>query len=477
MQLFSVGQRPIPGYEIIEDLGGSAFYRMWKVRSPDGSLRWWKEIDMVVGNAAIETRTLGLLVQLRHPNLNTLTNFWQLNDGKTLVIETEVPLYSLEDRLAECLRTGQGIPAAEAQQYVVQAAEGLDFLNAPQHQFQGGQVAIYHRSLRPECLLLFPDPSGTGTVCRISDFGLSKPVSDEVSQHSQGLVNYDYDPPEFFEGQTAPTSDQYSLAINYYRLRTGGLPFSGSMLEQLQARLNDTPNLQLLEEPERSIVRKALARSPRDRFENSMAFARQLVSNAPPGLESAIPAASVPRGAARTAPTMPARAPVPGPHGTPAPAAAPRMPMPTVSAASSERVVAGSPGGPSLGPAGGPSLGPARLTPMGSPGGVSTRAPPRPAAEPAGVVFHRPPAGTPPPAARPVAMEAPPMQEASAASARGPATATDLHVIRRKLTNVSPPPAMHDDGESVGEGRVPMVWVLAIVVLFLAVAIYILVQT
>lgn len=69
------------------------------------------------------------------------------------------------------------------------------------------------------------------------------------------------------------------------------------------------------------------------------------------------------------------------------------------------------------------------------------------------------------------------MQEASAAPPRGPATATDLHVIRRKLANVSPPPAMHDDGESVGEGRVPMVWVLAIVILFLAVAIYILVQT
>lgn len=295
-QVFVVGDQPVPGYTLIEDLGGSAFYKMWKVTAADGGQRVWKVVDLVVGNAAIETRTLGLLIQLKHENLNTLTNFWQLDDGKTLIIESEIAAMSLRDRLDQCKKEGQGLPVDELQKYLRQAAEGLDFLNSPRHEFQGSQVAIYHRALRPECLLLFPDDRG-GFVCKVSDFGLSKPVTDEVAQHSQGLLHYDYDPPEFFEGQTSPTSDQYALAINYFELRTGQLPFSGTMLQQLQARLNDNPSLGQMAEPERSIVRKALSRDPRQRYENCVAFADQLAKGEAPAGASPAPGARAPAAA------------------------------------------------------------------------------------------------------------------------------------------------------------------------------------
>jgi hypothetical protein len=275
-QVFVVGDEPVAGYKLLENISGTAFYRMWKVRAPNGALKMWKEIDLVVGNVAVETRLLGLLVKLRNPNLSTLTNFWQLNEGRTLVIETDFPDSSLRQRLEQCRRDGQtGIPAAELSEYLEQAAEGLDFLNSPQHEFEGKKVAVYHRALRPDCLLLFRDAAG-GYSCRVSDFGLAKPVSEADQAHSQGLMNYDYDPPEFFEGQTAATSDQYSLAINYYELRTGQLPFPGTMLEQLQARLSDSPNLTALVEPERSVVRRALMRDPSQRYSNSTEFIQQV---------------------------------------------------------------------------------------------------------------------------------------------------------------------------------------------------------
>lgn len=305
-QIFMVGDQPVPGYTLVEDLGGSAFYKLWRVKAADGSVRLWKVIDLVVGNAAIETRTLGLLIQLRHPHLNTLTNFWQLDDGKTLIIESETPKMSLRERLAQTRDSGEaGLAREELIDYIEQAAEGLDFLNAPRHQFQGSQVAIYHRALRPECLLLFD--KGNGPVCQVSDFGLSKPVTEEVAQHSQGLVHYDYDPPEFFEGQTTPTSDQYSLAIVYYELRTGQMPFSGTMLAQLQARLNDAPNLAGLNEPERSVVKKALSRDPRQRFESCVAFAKQLRLNEAPNVVADAPTAK------RLTPTAPSARPVVAP--------------------------------------------------------------------------------------------------------------------------------------------------------------------
>lgn len=337
---FSVGQEPIPGYKLIEELEGSPFSKTWKVSNGSGEIKLWKVIDMVVGNAAIETRTLGLLVQLRHPFLNTLSNFWQLEDGRVLIIESEVPLMSMRDRLAQCQAEGRdGIAPDELQQYVANAAEGLDFLNSPQHRFQGQQVAIYHRALRPDCLLIFED--GQRAICKVSDFGLAKPVSEQNAQHSQGLAHYDYDPPEFFEGQTAPTSDQYALAINYYELRTGSLPFRGTMLEQLQSRLNDAPDLTSVAEPERGVIRKALSRDPSRRFESCSEFARTLLSGATIADAVPEPAARPTPGAGRrmslTPPPMsPASAPPPPSRMEPPPGRSTPAPMPRTSASSGE---------------------------------------------------------------------------------------------------------------------------------------------
>lgn len=270
-EVFVVGDEPVPGYKLLENIGGSAFYRIWKVRDPQGVVKMWKEIDLVVGNAAVETRTLSLLVELRHPYLNTLTNFWEMNDGKTLVIETEAPVESVKERLQ---RQPNGLSLDDTHLFMRHAAEGLDFLNRPQHHFQGETVAIYHRALRPECLLIFEDRGKQ--ICKVSDFGLAKPVTEQTAGHSQGLMHYDYDPPEFFEGQTAPTSDQYALAINYYEMRTGTLPFSGTMLEQLQARLNDRPNLTGVTEPERVVLKRALSRDPTQRFPSCVELAEAL---------------------------------------------------------------------------------------------------------------------------------------------------------------------------------------------------------
>jgi hypothetical protein len=272
-----VGAQPMPGYECQQDMGGSVFYRLWKMRAPDGSTRMWKAIDLVVGNAAVETRNLEMLVKIRHPHLNTLTNYYTLAELKTLIIETDVPVKSLRERLNECKSLGlPGIPAPELLGFLNQAAEGLDFLNAPRHQFQGKQVAIYHRDLRPESLLLFREDGKT--VCKVSDFGLAKPVTEQTAQHSQGLLHFDYDPPEFYEGVTAPTSDQYALAINYYELRCGTLPFQGTMLEQLSARLSDSPNLSGIDSAERHVVKKALSKEPGERFSGCKEFVARVAA-------------------------------------------------------------------------------------------------------------------------------------------------------------------------------------------------------
>src|SRR5262249_22780148 len=71
-----------------------------------------------------------------------------------------------------------------------------------------------------------------------------------------------YAPPEFFSGETAPTSDQYSLGITYYELRTSRLPFTGSPARIMHGHVNDEPDLTGLSEREREIVARALAKNP-----------------------------------------------------------------------------------------------------------------------------------------------------------------------------------------------------------------------
>ena len=266
------GAAPVPGYELLQPLGGTAFSSAWSVRAPDGTTRMWKIIDLAVANTALETRNLELLVRLKHPSLNPLVNYHTLAERRSLILETAAPLKSLRDRLKECkYYSPPALPVHELVPWMTSVAEGLDFLNAPQHEFQGKKAAIYHRELKPENMLLFRE--GNAVVCKVGDFGLAKPVSDHSAQHSQGLQNYDYDPPEFYEGSSSASCDQYSLAIACYELRTGSLPFSGSMLEQLSSRLNDTPNLSALEsDAEQETIRRALRKHPAQRYGSCSEF-------------------------------------------------------------------------------------------------------------------------------------------------------------------------------------------------------------
>lgn len=276
-QIFGVGDQPVPGFKLVESLGGDGFYKLWKVRDPSGNARMWKTVDLVMGNAPIEIRNLKLVAKIRHSYLAPLTNFWQLYNGSILVIEMDIPFKSLRERLEECRREGKpGIPTDELIPYMEQVAEGIDYLNRPVHDFEGNRVAIYHRDLRPECLLLYKE--GNRLICKVSDFGLVKPVTKETVQNSMSLNPGDYNPPEFFEGKSSTSSDQFNLAVIYYELRTGSLPFPGSMLQQLQSRLNESPTLDLVFPGEQPVIKTALAYDPTKRHRSTMDFVRQLRS-------------------------------------------------------------------------------------------------------------------------------------------------------------------------------------------------------
>ncbi|HMP17236.1 MAG TPA: protein kinase, partial [Gemmatales bacterium] len=264
-------------YQILEDLGDFPTYSLFKVKAPNSSIKLWKKIDLQFNAASIETRLLPVIEKVQHPNLNAVSNSFLFQDKGLLFVESDFPVKTLRHRLEELKSTGSsGIPISELIGYMAQVAEAIDFLNAPMHPYQGKKIAIYHRALSPDSLHLFEEKGKI--ICKLGDFGLAKPIidSNDAARHSLGLTNYDYAPPEFDEGLTTNTSDQYSLATTYVELRTGKLPFTGTLLQKLQAQLNGTPDLSLLEPNERPVVSRALNRDPHARFPSCKEFVKQL---------------------------------------------------------------------------------------------------------------------------------------------------------------------------------------------------------
>lgn len=269
-------------YQILEDLGDFPNYSLFRVKAPNGTIKLWKKIDLQFNAASIETRLLPVIEKVIHPNLNAVSNSFLFPDKGLLFVESEFPVKTLRHRLDEVRNTktagiaAGGIPVNELFSYIVQVAEAIDYLNTPHHLYQGKKIAIYHRALSPDSLHLFEEKGKI--ICKLGDFGLAKPIIDspDAARHSLGLTNYDYSPPEFDEGLTTSTSDQYSLATTYCELRTGKLPFTGTLLQKLQAQLSGNPDLSLLEPAERPIVSRALSREPTARFPNCREFVRQL---------------------------------------------------------------------------------------------------------------------------------------------------------------------------------------------------------
>src|SRR5204863_9622460 len=117
---------------------------------------------------------------------------------------------------------------------------------------------------------------------RVADFHMVKPLgvnapSAEVHQDSVGYT-FHYTSPEALRGRVTKASDQYSLAVTYYRLRTGHLPFEalGSAIEMMMRQMEGRIDLSRLPEAERRVVTQALAVSPEERFPSCVAFVAAL---------------------------------------------------------------------------------------------------------------------------------------------------------------------------------------------------------
>jgi serine/threonine protein kinase len=85
-----------------------------------------------------------------------------------------------------------------------------------------------------------------------------------------------YSAPEIFQGWLSEKSDQFSLAVSYYQLRTGRLPFLDTPTRFTSAYVRPAPDLSLVTKQEREILERALAPTPHDRWPSCRAMLQAL---------------------------------------------------------------------------------------------------------------------------------------------------------------------------------------------------------
>src|SRR5204863_1286632 len=143
---------PIPGYRLIERLGGGGFGEVWKCEAPGGL---HKAIKFVYGDleshdeegarAEQEHKSLARIQNVRHPYILSLERY-DIIDGQ-LIIVMELADHTLWDRFKECRGQGlPGIPRDELLVYMEETAEALDLMNST--------YQLQHLDIKPQNLFL-----------------------------------------------------------------------------------------------------------------------------------------------------------------------------------------------------------------------------------------------------------------------------------------------------------------------------------
>jgi serine/threonine-protein kinase len=139
------------------------------------------------------------------------------------------------------------------------------------------ETGVVHRDIKPQNMLILPE---TGEL-KIMDFGISRRT--EVDPATSGLTTAgtvmgtpDYMPPEQAQGKPADfRSDLYSLAVVFFEIFTGKLPFKGeNPMAVVVAHIQQPPpkprslNPKLAPELE-ALILKGLAKDPAKRWQTS----------------------------------------------------------------------------------------------------------------------------------------------------------------------------------------------------------------
>jgi serine/threonine-protein kinase len=253
-----VPKHEIGKYQITGILGAGGFGRVYKALNPT--------IDHIVAikelNASRDLnarrRLLSeakILVELSHPNIVTVYDFFEEEGAPYLVME-----YLDGTTLQELIRRN-ALSLLEKVEVMWEVAEGLKY--AHNH-------GVIHRDIKPANIMWLAD----GSV-KIMDFGIARTATQDSTKLTQtGFIvgSLPYTAPERFSEIEDALSDVFAYGTTFYELLTGQNPFFSPYLEGIVNRIlnMDVPPVRAkapdCPEALDRLVLKAMARAREDRY-------------------------------------------------------------------------------------------------------------------------------------------------------------------------------------------------------------------
>ena len=220
-------------------------------------------------------REAEIATRFNHPNVCPILRLGSTADGILYLVMPFLAgetLGDFEGRVRQ-VSVEEGVPI------LVQVCGGLQHAH---------DLGVIHRDLKPENVMLVPEGEEGAVRAVVMDFGLAKerhagPEVVKLTQTGIVLGTPEFMSPEQIRGRALDgRSDVYALGVLAFELFTGELPFSGrNAQEMMVARLRGMPRLIRSVRPDlpgrlESVINRALALAPDDRYQSMDEFGRAL---------------------------------------------------------------------------------------------------------------------------------------------------------------------------------------------------------
>jgi serine/threonine protein kinase len=222
-----------------------------------------EQLDRILKRFEREAKALA---RLSHPNILKVHDYGEYEGSPYLVLE-----YLHGGTLKEKLK-GKPMDWQDAIRILLPIAQALEY--AHEH-------GIIHRDIKPSNILLTDKGQSL-----LSDFGIAKLLESEetatLTSTGVGVGTPEYMAPEQWTGSATAQSDIYSLGVVLYEMVTGRKPYTADtpaaiLLKQASEPL-PRPNSYVSDLPDsvEKVLLKALAKNPKDRYQDAGALVEGL---------------------------------------------------------------------------------------------------------------------------------------------------------------------------------------------------------
>lgn len=192
-----------------------------------------------------------------HPNIVTIHTFGETELFRYICME-----YVSGMSLAQVLRAERLIPVEKALRLFEQILSGIHAAHSAE---------IIHRDIKPSNIMITDNDE-----VRLVDFGIAKVASLSITAKGSLLgTPYYMSPEQIAGGGIDGRADIYSIGAVLYQVLTGERPFEGESATAVIYKIMSTEPVPpgevnpLIPEPLCGMIRKAMAKNPRDRYQTS----------------------------------------------------------------------------------------------------------------------------------------------------------------------------------------------------------------